>query len=307
MGNANFVTDPMRTGISLAYKNEQYIADMALPRKPVTSLQYKYTLYNKADSFNVSDATIGRTGKVNEIEFGATETTSAIKDYALAENVPQQDIDHAKGTDIDPMSDATEYVTDQIMLAREVRVASLVHTKANYTSSETISGTDKWTDPESNPITQILDGMNTSFVVPNYAVTNRSAALELRRNPAVVKAYNGTLGDTGLVPLSFLEQLLGIKIIIGTARKNTANKGQTLSLSEIWQPDFAMYYLNPVARVNKGLTFGWSAEYKNRRASTKVLSPGDFGLDGGTRVMVGEQLDEKIVAADVGYYLEAVI
>lgn len=306
MANAPFVTDPVRTAIAMAYTNAEYIADRVLPRVPVGGREYKYTMYNKADRFTIPDSTVGRKGRVNEVEFGATESTSMIKDYGLEDPIPQSDIDAAKGTDIDPLSDATESLTELILLGREKRVATLVHTKANFTLSETISGTDQWDDEASNPITQISDGLETPLVRPNTMVLNGAGALALRRNPAIVKAYNGSLGDTGMVPLEFIRELFELKqILIGRAKNNTANIGQNLTLADVWGNHCALLYINPNAKANKGITFGWTAQFKGRVAGTR-LDP-DIGLEGGTRVRVGEMVDERIVASDVAYFLENII
>ncbi|MDA9095409.1 hypothetical protein N9J88_03335 [Porticoccaceae bacterium] len=165
MSNAPFVTDPVRTAIAIAYHNLEYIGDRALPRFAVAGREYKYSQFNKGDRFTVPDTTVGRKGRVNEVEFGATESTSQVKDWGLEDPIPQSDIDNAQNTDVNPLSDSTEMLADLIMLDREIRVAGIVHGKANFATSDTISGTDQWTDPASDPIMQITDALET----PPYA------------------------------------------------------------------------------------------------------------------------------------------
>src|SRR5690554_3896776 len=174
MANAPFKTDPVRTAIALSYSNSEYIGDRVLPRIGVGAREYKYTVYNKKDRFTVPNTSVGRKGRVNEIEFGATELSGMVSDYGLEDPIPQADIDAARNTDIDPISDATENLSDLIMLDREVRVARLVHTKANYTSKDTISGNDQWNDSAgtSDPIEQITEGLETPIIRPNTMVIN---------------------------------------------------------------------------------------------------------------------------------------
>lgn len=306
MANAPFVTDPVRTAIALAYQNHEYIADRVLPRVSVGAREYKYTVYNKKDRFTIPETMVGRKGRVNEVEFGATEATGMVKDYGLEDPIPQSDIDAAKNTDIDPVNDSVEMLSDLIMLDREKRVANLVHTKANYASSETISGTDQWDDPLSDPIEQISDGLEVPLIRPNTLVINGASALALRRNPALVKAFNGSLGDSGMVPWQFIKELFELQnILIGRAKNNTANKGQNMTLADVWGKHAALIYLNPMARPNKGITFGWTAQFKGRIAGSRI-DP-DIGLEGGTRVRVGEMVEERIVASDAAYFLENVI
>jgi len=308
MANAPFKTDPVRTAIALSYSNSEYIGDRVLPRIGVGAREYKYTVYNKKDRFTVPNTSVGRKGRVNEIEFGATELSGMVSDYGLEDPIPQADIDAARNTDIDPISDATENLSDLIMLDREVRVARLVHTKANYTSKDTISGNDQWNDSAgtSDPIEQITEGLETPIIRPNTMVINGLASLALRRNPAILKAYNGAVGSSGIVPMSFIKELFELdEILVGRAKNNTANVGQDMTLSEVWGNHCALIYLNPQARPNRGITFGWTAQYKGRVAGT--FEDRNIGLEGGTRVRVGEMVEERIVAKDAAYFLENVV
>ena len=307
MANAPFKTDPVRTAIALAYTNAAFVADRVLPRVSVTAREYKWTRYNKEDRFTIPNTTVGRKGRVNEVEFGGTEDSSMVRDFGLEDPIPQDDIDAAANTDMDPLGDSTEFLTDLILLDREKRVASVAHDKTNYANVQTISGTDQWTDKaNSSPITQLSDALESPLVRPNVMVINGTAALALRRHPELIKAYNGTSGDTGMVPLDFIRQLFDLDdIVVGRARYNSANKGQTMTLSYLWGPHCALIYRNPNAKPQRGITFGWTAQFKGRVAGTR--QDPDIGLQGGTRVRVGEMVDEKIVANDVAYFLENVV
>lgn len=305
MANAPFVTDPVRTAIAMAYSNREYIGDLALPRVQVGAREYKYTIFNKKDRFTIPDTSVGRKGKVNEVEFGSDEASGMIRDRGLDDVIPQSDLDAAANTDMNPLSDATEYLSDLILLDREVRVARIVHDKTNFANKTTISGADQWDETTSNPIVQISDALESPIMRPNTMVLSGAGAMALRRNAAVVKAYNGTLGDTGMVPLEFLRQLFELeRILVGRAKNNTANKGQDMTLADVWGKHCALTYLNPNARPNRGITFGWTAQFKGRIAST---SQADVGLEGGVRIRVGEMVEERVVASDAGYFLENII
>ncbi|MGS4785904.1 phage capsid protein, partial [Klebsiella pneumoniae] len=78
---------------------------------------------------------------------------------------------------------------------------------------------------------------------PNVAVLGRSTATALRQNPSVVKAYNGTLGEDGLVPLDFLRGLLELdEIVVGSAFVNIARPGQKPVLVRAWANHAAFIY-----------------------------------------------------------------
>ena len=141
---------------------------------------------------------------------------------------------------------------------------------------------------------------------PNTLVLNGVAALALRRHPMLLKAFHGSLGDAGMVPLAFIQELFELdRIVVGRARYNSANKGQTLTLTELWQNHCALLYINPHATPSKGITFGFTATH-GRRVAQSRRDP-DIGLRGGLRMRVGESVKELVVADDVSYLFRNVI
>jgi hypothetical protein len=301
MSNAPFTTNGILTAISLAYKNSAFIADDVLPRFPVGTPEFRYTVYNKQDRFTLQETMVGRKGRVNEVEFGGTEQSAMVADYGLEDAIPQADLDNAVNTGFDVKGNSTENITELILLDREKRVADLVQDAANHAYNTTLSGTSQWSDVDaSDPIVAISDALEVPMMRPNLAVTNATVALALRRHPAVVKSFNGTLGDTGMVPLAYLRDLFEIDIQIGSARSNTANKGQAMTLEHIWGSHFTLIYKNANAAPRRGLTFGLTATHGRRVSQERP--DGDMGLRGGTRVRVGESVKELVVADDVSYH-----
>lgn len=307
MANAPFVTNPTLTAIAIAYMNHEFIADRVLPRVPVGAREFKWTKYNKEDRFTIPDTLVGRKGQVNVVEFGGSEDTAAVEDYGLEDHIPQDDLDAASQPEnnFDPRGTATELLTELVQLDREKRVASLVQDKNNYAHKETLSGTDQWDHADSKPLVVLTDALETPIKRPNIMVLSRKASVSLRRNPSVVKAYNGTLSDDGLVPLSFVRELLEIEeILTGAAYHNAARPGQDMQLERVWGNHCSLIYRNPNARPNKGVTFGLTAEHGQRVSATRTI---DMGLRGGEAIRVGESVQELIVCDDVGYHLENII
>lgn len=307
MANAPFKTDPVRTAITLAYQNRAMIADMVLPRVPVSSEEFKWTSYNKADRFNIPDTTIDRKGRLNQVEFGGTELASITADYGLEDVIPQKDIDAAVSVSFDPLGNATELLTELIMLEREQRVAGIVHNPATYDESlkETVGAADKWTASTSRPIDAITDALEMPFMRPNILVINSASLLALRRNEQVLQSYHGNVATEGMVPVAYLQDLLEMEILVGRARYNSANKGQSLTLTELWGGHAALLYKNPSAMPNKGLTFGLTAQFGGRIARSK--RDDDIGLRGATVQQVGESVKELVLANDTAYFMEGVI
>ncbi|MDO6466805.1 hypothetical protein Q4498_01665 [Neptunomonas phycophila] len=310
MSKTNFVVNPSLTAIAIAYTNAAFVADKVLPRLPVGGRQYKWKKYNTEERFTIPDTSVGRTGRPNEIEFGFTDMDGSVKDFGLEDPIPNEDILQAKNTiGFNPKGHATEMLSELVALGREKRVADLVFNPNTYGAGykEVITGTDQWNDKaNAKPIVQLLDALETPMVRPNVMTLGSNAALQLRQHPDVIKAYNGTLGDQGLVPLAYLRELLELEeIIVGRAKYNAASKGQEMNLSKLWGNHCSLIYRNRNARPQGGVTFGWTAAWEGRVAMTR--QDDNIGLRGGVRVRVGESVNEQIVCDDVAYFLENVV
>lgn len=307
MAQAPFVTDPVRTAIALAYRNEQFIADQILPRAPVGAEEFKWISYNKEDRFTIPSTLIDRKGEANQVEFGGTEQTAATSDYGLEDVIPNKDLANARTTNFDVLGNATELLTDLVLLDREKRVADLVGNPANYGASykETLGATDKWNHADGDPIDQISAAMEVPFMRPNVMQLSSNGLLALRKNASIVKAYNGSLGDSGMVPVPWLEALFEVEIVVGRARYNTAKPGQTMTLTRLWGNNALLFYRNPSAMPNRGLTFGLTAQFDSRVAQRMDLP--NVGLRGGVKMRVGESVKELVLASDVAYFIEGVI
>jgi hypothetical protein len=303
---APFIIQPHLTAIAVAYSNEEMIADQVLPRVPVPGETFKYSVFNKGDMFTIPDTKVGRTSRPNEVDWSATELAASTVDYGLEEPIPQKDIDNAAGTAIDPQMVATEQITALVDLDRENRAANLLFNAASYAAANKttlVEGTSQWSDADVNPLAQITDAMDGMLMRPNMMVLGRRTATLLRRNPFVVMAFHGNLGQTGMVPLAFLQEYLELsKIVVGSPWVNTAKKGQVPTLSRLWGPHAALLYTNPVSANTRSMTFGITAQFGTRIAGTRP-DP-DIGLKGGVRVRVGEEVKELVLASDLGYFFQ---
>lgn len=302
MATAPFPVQPYLTAIAIAYRNPVLIADEVLPRVPVGVQDFKYLKHNLADGFTIPDTKVGRRGKPNEVEFQATETSSSTQDYGLDDPVPQADIDNAPAN-YDPLMRATEGVTDLILLDREKRSADLVFDAAQYATANktTLSGTSQWSDfTNSDPLAAILNALDGMVMRPNIMVLGQAVYTKLRTHPKVVQAFYGNAATAGVVPREFLAQLLEFEsVLVGQGWLNTAKKGQAVSLARVWGKKCALIYRDRLADANRGVTFGFTAEWGGRVAGSQPDA--DIGLRGGQRVRVGESVKELLTANDLGY------
>lgn len=306
MSVAPFPTDPVRTAISIAYRNPSYIADGVLPRTPVSAQQFKWWKYPIEETFALPSTKVGRKSRPNEIDLTATEEQSKVDDYGLEEPIPQSDIDNSpKG--YDTIDHGAMQLTEYIQLDREKRTADLVFNAANYPSGNkvTLSGNDQWSaaHADSDPIADITAGLAAALIRPNVMVMGEEVWLKLQQHPKIVKAIHGNEGETGIVARKQVAALFELEeVLVGLARVNTAKKGQTATIARVWGKHCLLAHRNKLANTQRGITFGFTAEFGTRVAG-KRPDP-DIGLRGGVRVRVGESVKELIVAGQAAYFIQ---
>lgn len=311
MAHAPFPIVPYLTSIAIGYRNKRLIADDVLPRTPVGAQEFKYFKLAVENGFTIPDTRVGRTSQPNRVEFAATEVAASTRDHALDDPVPNADIENARNNPAlgDPLGKSTEYLTDLIALDREVRVAAQVFDLNNYgaANKDTLVGVEQFSDfTNSDPIGVIQAALDSMIMRANKMVMGRIVASTLVRHPKIVKAFNGTAGDSGIVPLDFIARLFELdQILIGEGWVNTAKKGQAPNLQRVWGNALALLYSNPLATVQNGTTYGFSAQWGARIAGS--IPDEDIGMRGGVRVRVGESLAEVITAPDLGYLITDVV
>lgn len=300
-----FPVEPQLTAIAIGYRNTKLIADEVLPRVPVSSTSFKWLEYDFSERFTLPDTKVGRTSQPNQVEFGAKDKESSVNDYGLDSPVPQDDIDTAI-TGYNPLGHAVEATTDLILLDREVRAANTLFNGDNYTNKKTLTTAEQWSNDGSDPIKLITDAFDSMIIRPTIGTLGRRVATILRRHPKIVAAYHGNAGESGLVPLAFLADLLELEeIYIGDAFLNSAKPGKAPTLLRAWGNKASFTVRNKLANTKGGVTFGFTAQFKDR-VSGSIADP-DIGLRGGQRVRVGESVKELVVAKDAGYLFENVI
>lgn len=311
MALAPFPVDPVLTGIAIQYRNKALIADQVLPRiAPVLARQsFKYNVWTKSEQFTVPNTLVGRRGRPSEVEFTASEVNASTLDYALDDPIPYADIANAPEGH-DPVSFATQSLTNLIALDRERRVAALVFATGTYAAgnSATLSGTTQWSDyTNSDPIGAITDALDIPLIRPNTAVFGRQVFSKLSQHPKIVKAVLGNSGDSGIATRQQIAQLFELdQVLVGEGWYNSAVKGQTASYARVWGKGAAFLYLDSMGAGDGRLpSFGGTFQFGTRVAGSEPDK--NISARGGERVRVLESVKEVITASDLGYYFAAAV
>lgn len=302
-----FPTDPRLTGIAIAYRNNELIADRVLPRVPVGKKEFRWLKFDRAERMTVPETLVGRKSLPNEVDFTASEEAAFVIDRGLDDVVPLDDIAEAEGTGYDPRAEAVEGTTDLILLDREIRTAAKVMNPAAYPAANQVTISEKWDDPASNPVTAMNDYFDGLFIRPNVLLMPVPVWNKLKAHPKVIAAITPSGKSDGFATREQFAALLEIdEIIVGQGWKNSAKPGQTPTIVRVWGGDSVLaYYRNPQATPRRGVTFGYTAQWGGR-VSGQIAEP-KMGLRGSVRIRVGESVNELIVCNDLAFLFKDVL
>jgi len=293
-------TDLAMTGFSLAYANDDYIADKMFPLQQSvlwnTKDAGKYFEYPK-DSLRVeADGPLGTRSPAPEVNYALSTTDFSLHRYALKELVTQDEVDNADEP-VDPEEDATQFLTDHLLVGREYRAASIGFSATYVTTGATLTGTDQWSDETSAPLTIIETARDSLAANANAFIMGAQVWQYLRQHPDIVSRYQYTAG--GGITREQFAGLLDIdpaKLLIGTARRNTADEGQTASLSYIWGKHAVLARIEDSPRPRTMTAFATLARGESRQVREWPSNDPE-----GTWKLVQDRYLQKVIATDCAY------
>lgn len=181
------------------------------------------------------------------------QATYACKDYGNEKVLDDaQASNYAKYFDYEAAE--ADMVTRLTVLEREIRVKNLVHNETTFPASGTtgLTVSNAWSSAANGtPISDVHAG-----IAALHAKTGANrfklqisyqAQFDLSRNNQIREALKYTQSMPGLIPLADLARALGVAEVVApqSAMYNSADEGQTASLSEVWSTTYAFLYVAP--------------------------------------------------------------
>lgn len=299
--------DAPLSNLSIQYRNDQMIWRNILPIVKVDKRSDLFFTYSKEDSYKVVDDKTGPKSDANEADWGVATDNYSVKDHALADYLPQEVIDNADNP-VRPEVDTNDFLNRMLEIAQEKRVAARVFNATSYPAGNKVAlaGDTQWGMANNDPISDVLAAVETCFVRANTLVFGQAAWQVFRALPEVLDAvkstsrYQGSPG--GLATVSEVAALFEVeRLLVGRARYITSNPGQAAIYDRLWGKHAAAFYIEPEPSI-KSITFGATFVETNR------LTLRGFdekkGIKGAHYIKVAWNSDEKIIASDLGYFIQ---
>ena len=320
--NINSVhVDAILTNISVAYLQNQdnFIADKVFPVIPVDKKSDKYFLYTKNDWFR--DEAQRRAPGTESAGGGynlSTGTYSADV-WAFHKDVDDQTVANADAP-LNPLREATEFVTRRLMLRRELQWVSDFFGTGVWADDVTgVAGapssgeTKQWSDyTSSDPISDLeaakAEILGNTGMEANTLVLGYDVFKSLKNHPDLVDRIKYTSSQT--ITTDMLAAMFDIpRVMVAKAVKATNKEGATGAYGFAYGKGALLCHVAPSAGLltpSAGYTFAWTGVSGGMGTT---MGTSQFRLEHlkAERVEGEIAFDNKVVGADLGYFFTTAV
>ena len=310
--------DKILSNVSVAYmqRQEMFIADKVFPVVPVEHMSDLYQTYDKDDWFR--DEAKPRIGAVESVGsgFNIDNDTYKATPYALHKDIDDYTRNNADaGIDIE--RNATEFVTQRLLLNREKRWADRFFRKEAWTNG--VSGAAgapgdgevvKISDyGNSDPFAIIEVGretmLGTTGFEPNVLVLGNGVYSKLLHHPEIRDRIKYTSRDSTTPDM--LAAMFNVdRVLIAKAIENRGKEGEDADYKFVFGNSALLAYTTDMPSLmtpSAGYTFSWRGISGGLGLDVKIKK---FRMEelAALRVEGETAFDMKVVAKDLGYFFE---
>ena len=296
-----------QTGLVLAYKNEELIADQVMPVKVLDGkqLSFKYYERTKGDAFTVPDTRVGRLSEPNKINLTGVEKSDFCVARGLEDVIPNEDIEQIVNKERF-VNTHLQSLINLVLLGREKVVADLVQNTSNYGIHKTYDANEGIGATDFNIVETLLEYLEMPLVRPNKLGMNASTFAKLRMDPNVIKALYPNSNGGGVVTRQQLCELFEVdSIIVGRSRINTNKNPKSPTLERCWGNHIWAHYSEPLSTLTDGIAWGMTAQVGERY--TEIVDDKKLGLKGAEIIKTGMYQKEVVLCKDAGFLLKNVV
>lgn len=256
--------DKILTQASQMYRNASYVNELIMPRLTVQESSGKFAKYGKENLRAFAGQAYRAPGvQAHSVDYSVSQGSYICSEKALEKIVPDE---FQRNADLpyNPKRDTAEILTDNIMINQELALATAMQNTSIITQYTTLTSTDQWTDTtNSDPIAHIQTGINTVRTAtaqrPNVLLFGYASWDKFKVHPLVREQlkYTGVLGNASDEDcMTWAKSFFRVEeVMIGEAVHNSAEEGQTDSLSDIWGDNVWVLYRTKTPTLMKA-TFG---------------------------------------------------
>lgn len=305
------------SNLSVAYIQDQmvYVASKFAPAVAVRLQGGKYFIYNKQD-WNRIEARKRAAGS-ESAGSGWRLTQNGVyfcEKYSVHKDNVAEDYANAEAP-INVDQDATEWVTQQLLLLRE-RIFAETYFDTGIWGKDWVGTVDftQWDDASSNPVDDVEQAKDyirkLTGKEPNTLVVGSTVHSRLKSNAEILDRMKITQ-DKVVTPALLAAMFEIDNYLVAKAVVDTANEGGTEAMDYVLNPkDALLAYIESSPGIKKpsaAYTFSWTGLVGAGGIDrVQVKRFYDQKIDA-TRIEGTQAYDMRVVASDLGLYFDAAV
>ena len=308
---SNVHVSEVLTSISVMYANGELIGDRIMP--PIvgaTSGKLSATWYSfdKRDRMAYPEDTMDESSDPAETNQNRSTQSATLRVRSLRELVDQYTIQN-QDQPLNELVDAQQNVAYGLKFRRELRVISEATTAGNFGSNTiAIAAGDRWDSSTGGDPGGVVDAAKAATWTGAgggrwVGAMSLNVYNVLKRHPKILDTFK--YGATPGGPKSATRQMLAEyfdldEILVGEARKDTANLGQSASYSRMWPDVFGIYRVAGNLSV-RNAAFGYTLQ--DAPTQSDLTFALDKGAKGRWQTRSTHADKQQIVCADCAYLI----
>jgi len=299
-----------------------FVADKVFPIVPVKKQSDRYFVYDKGDFFRDEAA---KRAPATESAGGGYDIDNTPNYYcekwAYHKDVTEEDRANSDSP-LKADQDATEFITQKLLIKREVEWATRFFATSlwtyDWTGAAAADATTYkfvyWSTAGSTPIKDIAERQIAIQSItgrkPNVLVLGPYVYMELRNHAAILDRIKYT--QRGVVTTDLLEVLFDVEhVYVAQGIKNAAAKGATEDTDFIMGKNALLAYSAPkpgLMTPSAGYIFSWTGLKGAGAYGNRVYKLNMDMLGIGTQRVEGEMaFDANLISADLGCFFSGIV
>ena len=269
--------DAPLTNLTIGYRPQGLIAPDIYPLVQTPNQSGVYYVWTSAEFLRVPNTQRAPASPAKRVQFAVSSGTFFANNYALAQELPYEDISNADAA-LNVRESAANRIIDGMSLAWEDRLAVTLTTTTNMGSSTSL--TNRWNDHINGaPVEDFFAGKESirtrTGYDPNVMIFSGFAWARFARHPDVIKYIRGAgdnVGGGSVTQQQVANAFELSKILIGKGIKNTADEGAPAVYTDVWSTAAILLHVapNPGLMIpSHGYTFWWQPEGFPGRLATE--------------------------------------
>lgn len=310
MAQSRAIIDKLLSNASSGYFPKGFICEQVLPSVGVINTTGKLGKYGTGH-LRIENTVVGGEGKYRRVKSQARTTdTYEIEGHGLEGVVTMEDYKNVEQP-FDAEKDETLGLSTILWLEKEKALADQLGNTAVLTQNVTLTGTDQYNDwLNSDPLDDFSTAMATvkagCGLPPDTAIMSWEVANKLRYHPALLDAMGFKFAKPGgLVDADLAVALNVQRVLIGSASYESANEGQTSSLSAVWGKNI-IFAVCPTVAQQQQVSLGYLVKYSDK-TPRQVYKEAQFNPPGSNAILVEDHYDMLLSNVLAAYLIKNAI